>query len=193
MRSDARRDGLVVPLWHHRRVFETNPPPPLPDGFAADGPDGLRDLGDLSDLDDPVSGVVAEELSRRFVGLCLSWAEPMTADLAAQESMLRKPGGPELAGRMFAQRLYHRFDPQVFRMLRVCVPLAHAEFALSRAEEMLREQFGAVVSTIVSFLLSHDRDVAIQMAATAATMGAREVRQRIVAIIADTHRYDDDH
>lgn len=159
-------------------MFETTPPQPLPDGFA------------LDDLDDPVSGVVAEELSRRFVGLCLSWAEPMTAELATQESMLRKPGGPELAGRMFAQRLYHRFDPQVFRMMRVCVPLDHAESALSRAEEMLRRQFGEVVNTMISFLLSHDRDVAVQMAATATTMAAREVRSQVAAIIADTHRGD---
>ena len=57
-------------------MFETTPPQPVPDGFD---PETLAD-----DLFDPVGGVVAVELSRRFVRLCLSWSEPMAADLAAQ-------------------------------------------------------------------------------------------------------------
>jgi len=166
-------------------MFETTPPQPAPDSFD---PEMLAE-----DLIDPVGGVIAVELSRRFVQLCLSWSEPMVADLASQESMLRQPGGTELAERMLAQRLYRRIDPQVFRLLRVCVPLTHAEFTLSRLEELLRVKFGDVVRTVVSYLLSHDRDTAIQMGAVATTMAGREVRSEVAAIVADTHLGEDDH
>ena len=166
-------------------MFETTPPQPAPEGFD---PETLAD-----DLIDPIGGVVAVELSRRFVRLCLSWSEPMVADLAAQETMLGQPGGTDLAERMLAQRLYQRIDPQVFKLLRVCVPLTHAEFTLSQMEEMLRAKFGDVVRTLVSYLLSHDRDTAIQMGAVAITMAGREVRAAVAAIIADTHLADDDH
>ncbi|MEI6252028.1 MAG: hypothetical protein WCP30_04430 [Mycobacteriaceae bacterium] len=165
-------------------MFETTPPQPAPDSFD---PEMLAD-----DLIDPVGGVVAVELSRRFVRLCLSWSEPMVADLAAQETVLRQPGGADLAERMLAQRLYQRIDPQVFRLLRVCVPLTHAEFTLSRTEELLRAKFGEVVRTMVSYLLSHDRDTAIQMGAVATTMAGREVSAAVAAIVADTRLAGDD-
>ncbi len=165
-------------------MFETTPPLPTPDSFDADVL--------TEDLTDPIGGVVAVELSRRFVRLCLSWSEPMVADLAGQETVLRQPGGADLAERLLAQRLYRRIDPDVFRLLRVSVPLAHAEFALGRTEEMLRAKFGEVVRTMVSYLLSHDRDTAIQMGAVATTMAGREVRDAVAAIVADTHLADDD-
>ena len=82
----------------------------------------------------------------RFVRLCLSWSEPMVADLAGQETMLRQPGGADLAERLFAQRrLYQRIDPSGVWLLRVSVPLTHAESTLSRTEDMLRAKFGEVV------------------------------------------------
>lgn len=164
-------------------MFETTPP--QPESFDTDA---------LSEeLEDPIAGVVAVELSRRFVRLCLCWTEPMVDDLSSQETMLRKPGGPELAERMLAQRLYQRIDPQVFGLLRTCVPLAYAEFTLSLMEEMLRGQFGDVVKTAVSYLLSHDRDTAIQMTSVATTMAGREVRRAVSQIIADTRLSEDDH
>lgn len=166
-------------------MYETTPPHPASDSFDAEA------LAD--DLLDPIGAVVAVELSRRFVRLCLSWSEPMVADLAAQETMLRRRGGVELAERLLAQRLYQRIDPQVFRLLQASVPLAHAEFTLCQLEEMLRAKFGAVVRTVVSYLLSHDRDTAIQMGAVATTMAGREVRAAVVRIMADTHLADDDH
>lgn len=168
-------------------MFETTPPQPAPDSFDPD-----LDLS-ADDLTDPVGGVVAVELSRRFVRLCLSWSEPMVADLAGQESMLRQPGGADLAERILAQRLYQRIDPLVFRLLRVCVPLAHAECTLGKTEEMLRAKFAEVVRTLVSYLLSHDRDTAIQMGAVAITMAGREVRAAVAAIVAETHPTEDDH
>ena len=166
-------------------MFESTPPQSVPDSFD---PDMIID-----DLTDPIGGVVAVEVSRRFVRLCLSWSEPMVADLAGQETMLRQPGGADLAERLLAQRLYQRIDPQVFRLLRVSVPLTHAESTLSRTEDMLRAKFGEVVRTMVSYLLSHDRDTAIQMGAVAATMAGREVRAAVAAIVADTHLANDDH
>lgn len=166
-------------------MFETTPPQPAPDNVD---PEILVD-----DLTDPIGGVIAVELSRRFVRLCLSWSEPMIADLAGQETVLRQPGGADLAERMLAQRLYRRIDPEVFRLLRVCVSLAHAEFVLCRMEEMLRAKFGEVVRTMTSYLLSHDRDTAIQMGAVAITMAGREVRAAVAQIVADTHLADDDH
>lgn len=165
-------------------MFETTPPQ------SADSVDPALLTEELTD---PVGGVVAVELSRRFVRLCLSWSEPMVADLAGQETVLRQPGGADLAERMLAQRLYRRIDPEVFRLLRVCVPLTHAEFALCRAEEMLRARFGEVVRTMIGYLLSHDRDTAIQMGAVATTMAGREVRDAVAAIVADTHLAEDDH
>jgi hypothetical protein len=165
-------------------MFETTPPQPAPDSFD---PDLLA-----GDLADPLGGVIAVELSRRFVRLCLSWSEPMAADLAAQEVVLRQPGGADLAERMLAQRLYQRIDPQVFRLVRVCVPLIHAEFTLSRIEEMLRVKFGEVVRTMIGYLLSHDRDTAIQMGAVAITMAGREVQTAVAAMVADTHLAEGD-
>ncbi len=166
-------------------MYETRPPHPSSDSFDTD------EFAD--DLLDPVGGVVAVELSRRFVRLCLSWAEPMVADLAAQETMLRRRGGVELAERLLAQRLYQRIDPQVFRLLQSSVPLSHAEFTLGQLEEMLRAKFGGVVRTVISYLLSHDRDTAIQMGAVATTMAGREVRAAVAQIMVDTHLADDDH
>ena len=139
-----------------------------------------------AELQDPIAGVVAVELSRRFLRLCLSWAEPMIADLAAQESMLRKPGGPDLAERMLARRLYQRIDPEVFRLLPVAVPLAHAGHASAQIEDALRNRFAEVVGAGLSYLLSDDRDVAIQMLAVAATAAARQVVTDIEAVIVAT-------
>lgn len=145
------------------------------------------------DLEDPIAGVVAVELSRSFVQHCMCAAEPVVADLQRQESMLRRPGGIDLAERRIAQRLYHRFDPHVFGMLRVCVPLAHAEFTFSRMEEMLRAQFGDIIKTAASYLLSDGRDTALHMMTVATTMAAREVRAATAGIIADSHLTEDDH
>ena len=175
----------VRPPCHYLGMYETPRSQPTSDHV---------DLDELADdLLDPIGGVVAVELSRRFVRLCLSWSEPMVADLAGQETMLRRRGGVELAERLLSQRLYQRIDPQVFRLLHVSVPLAHAEFALGQMEEMLRAKFGDVVRTVVSYLLSHDRDTAIQMGAVATTMAGREVRAAVAQIMADTHLADDDH
>ena len=145
------------------------------------------------DLEDPIAGVVAVELSRKFVQHCMCAAEPVVADLRRQEPMLGRPGGIDLAERRIAQRLYHRFDPQVFGMLCVCVPLAHAGFAFSRMEEMLRAQFGDIVKTAASYLLSDGRDTALHMMTVATTMAAREVQAATARIIADSHLTGDDH
>lgn len=162
------------------------PPPALP----PDRPDFVDCAELTADLADPIASVIAVELSRRFVRLCLSWAEPMVADLSSQQEVLRRAGGADLAERMLARRLYHRIDPEAFRLLRVGVPLAHAEFALSRIEEALRDRFGDVVRAAISFLLSHDRDTAIQMLAVATTMAGRQVIDEVTAIVADTRRFD---
>lgn len=160
-------------------MFDTTPPQP--------GPDSI----DLADLDDPLAGVVAAELTSRFVQLCMYSTEPMVAKLACQQVMLGKPGGAELSQRVFAQQMYRRIDADVFHLLRGCVPLAHAEFALSRIETMLRERFAEIVSTAVSYVLSDDREVAIQMTTVATTMAAREVRSQVAAIIGETRLLDE--
>jgi hypothetical protein len=147
---------------------------------------------DLSELEDPVAAVLAAELTSCFVQLCLCSAEPIVAKLAGQEVMLRKPGGIDLSKRVFAQQLYRRIDTDVFQLLRSCVPLEHAEFALSRIEVALREQFADIVATAASHVLSDDREVALQMAAVATTMAAREVRAEVMAIIAATRQSDEE-
>lgn len=162
----------------------------MPEHTPSTAPSTGGDTGAAEELQDPIAGVVAAELSRRFVRLCLSWAEPMVADLAAQESMLRQTGGPELAERMLAQRLYQRIDPEVFRLVRVAVPLAHAECVLARIEQAVRGQFTEVVGSAISYLLSHDRDTAIQMLAVAATMAGRRVAADVAAIIVATREED---
>ena len=72
------------------------------------------------------------------------------------------------------------------------VPLAHAQLALSRTEELLRAQFADVVGTAISYLLSDGRDVAIQMAAVAATMAGSEVRGGVAAIISEIRAAEED-
>lgn len=156
-------------------MFDTTAPQPQPSPSL----DGV----DLAGLADPVAGVVAAELSSCFVQLCMCATEPMVARLASQEVMLRLPGGVELSKRVYAQQLYRRIDAEVFHLLRNCVPLEHAEVALSQAEEMLRAKFAAVVETAASYLLSDDRETAIQMAAVATTMAAREVRGELAEIV----------
>ena len=153
-------------------MFETTPPQP----------DGI-DLADLADLADPSASVIAVELSRRVVRRGVSWTEPMVTDLAEQETVLRQAGGIDLVKRIFAQRFYRRVDAEVFHLLRRCVPLAHAEVALSAVEEVLRRHFSDIVGTAASHLLSHGRDTAIQMTAVAATMAGREVHSEVLEII----------
>lgn len=163
-------------------MFET--PPPSPPPVPSSMPEASDSENFRADLDDPIAAVVAVDLSRRFVGLCLSWAEPMVADLASQESMLSRPGGAELVERLLALRLYRRIEPHVLRMLQVCVPLEHAEAAFARIEEVLRAQFHEVVKTATSYLRTHDRDIAIQMVAVATTMAGRAVRTAVAGILA---------
>jgi hypothetical protein len=164
-------------------MFETTPPQPLPDGV---------DLADLAELADPVAAVVAAELTARFIQLCMGQAEPVVSRLARSEVTLRKPGGIDLEKMTLAQLLYRQIEAKVFRQLSRTVPLSHAEFALSRIEVLLREQFADVVGTAASYLLSDGRDVAIQMTAVAATMAAREVRRGMVGIIGQTRPDDAD-
>lgn len=163
-------------------MFETTPPQ-MP---SQPGSESI----DLSELEDPLAAVMAAELSSSFVQLCMCSTEPVVAKLAGQEVMLRKPGGVDLSKRVFAQQLYRRIDADVFHLLRRCVPLAHAEFALSRIETLLRAQFADVIETAASYLLSDDRDTAIQMATVATTMAAREVRSQVAEIIAQTRQLD---
>jgi hypothetical protein len=160
-------------------MFETTPPQPLPDSV------------DLADLDDPLAGVVAAELTSCFVQLCMCSTEPIVAKLAGQQVMLAKPGGIALSKRVYAQLMYRRIDADVFHLLRGCVPLEHAEFALARIEALLRERFADVVDTAASYVLSDDREVAIQMATVATTMAAREVRSGIAEIIGQTRLGDE--
>ena len=163
-------------------MFETTPPQPAADTI---------DLADTADLADPIASVVAVELSRRIVQRGMSWAEPMVSDLAGQETVLRQAGGIDLMKRIFAQRFYRRVDSEVFRLLRQSVPLSHAEFAMSRIEDVLRCHFADIVGTAASHLLSHDRDTAIQMTAVAATMAGREVHREVLAIIGQVRILDE--
>jgi len=172
-------------------MFETTPSSaPTPDQSEPQ----QRDPETVSaDLEDPIAAVVAVELARRFVGLCLSWAEPMVADLASREAMLRKPGGAALAERLLAQRLYRRIEPHVLRMLEICVSLEHAEAALARVEEVLRKQFAEVVGAATSYLRTHDRDTALQMVAVASTMADRPVRTEVARVLAAARFAADGH
>ena len=163
-------------------MFETSPSQPASDCIDVD----------LAELADPIASVVAVELSRRVIRRGLSWAEPMVTDLAAQETVLRQAGGIDLVKRIFAQRFYRRVDAEVFQLLRRCVPLAHADFVLSRVEVLLRTHFADIVGTAASHLLSHDRDTAIQMTAVAATMAGREVHTEVMAIIAEMRLIESD-
>lgn len=165
-------------------MSETTPPrsdlPPQPESI------------DLAELADPTAGVVAAELTARFIRLCMGQTESMVARLARNEVALRKPGGIELDQRRLAQWLYRTIDVDVFRLMAVAVPLSHAEFALSRVEGLLRARFADVVGTAASYLLSDGRDTAIQTAAVATTMAAREVRTGLLEIIAATRSADGD-
>ena len=163
-------------------MFETSPSQPASDCIDVD----------LAELADPIASVVAVELSRRVIRRGLSWAEPMVTDLAAQETVLRQAGGIDLVKRIFAQRFYRRVDAEVFQLLRRCVPLAHADFVLSRVEVLLRTHFADIVGTAASHLLSHDRDTAIQMTAVAATIAGREVHTEVMAIMAEMRLIESD-
>lgn len=157
-------------------MFETTP-----------GNSPATEACDIADLVDPIASVVAIELSREFVHRCLSGVEPMVSELASQERLLHRTGGIELATRLMAQRFYRRIDADVFHLVRRCVPLSHAAAVLSAVEDVLRARFGDVVESTASYLLSDDRDVAIQMAAVATTMAGREVQAALAEIIA-AHR-----
>lgn len=159
--------GIMAP------VYDATPPLPA-------------DSSDLADLADPVGAVVAVDLSRLFVRLCLSWAEPMVGELAAREVTLRQPGGTALMSRLLVQRFYRRIDSEVFSQFSRCVPLAHAARALARAEEVLREQFGLVVEIAVVNLLERGRDAAIQLIAIAATVAGHDVRTLLAEIVAES-------
>lgn len=171
-------------------MFETTPPQPLPHGTDPADPVDPVDPADLADLADPVAAVVAVELTRRFIRLCMCQTEPIVARLARRETVLRKPGGIDLEKRTTAQRLYRGIDADVLGLMPPCVPLAHADYALSQIETLLREQFADVVGTAASYLLSDGRDTAIQMATVATTMAARDVRSRLVEVLGQTRCSD---
>ena len=99
---------------------------------------------------------------------------------------------PELAQRVFAQRFYRRIDAEIFDLLRSGVPLAQAGTALDGVEATLRSKYAEVIGTTVSHLLSHDREVALQMTAVAITMAGREVRSEVAAIIAGSRPGEED-
>ena len=159
--------------------------------YEPTSPQPLPDTVDLGQLDDPLAAVTAAELGSCFVQLSMCATEPTVARLAGQEAMLRKPGGIELSKRVLAQRMYRRIEADVFGLLRSCVPLEHAGFALSRIEDLLRAQFEDIIGTAASYLLSDDRETAIQMATVATTMAAREVRSGVAEIIGQTRRFDE--
>jgi hypothetical protein len=69
--------------------------------------------------------------------------------------------------------------------------LVHAEFVLARVEDMLRRHFADIVETAAVHLLSHDRDVAIQMTAVAATVAGRAVHSEVMEIIGQIRLLDD--
>jgi len=169
---------FVRPLWDNPVMFETTPPTPA------------SELIDPAELDDPVAAVVAVELENRFIRLCLCQSQRTVARLARNEATLRRPGGIDLEKRSVALRLYRGIEADVFELMSRSVPLSRAEFALSRMEIMLREQFADVVGTAASYLLSDGRDAAIQMASVAITMAAREVRSRVLGIIGQTRDED---
>ena len=157
-------------------MFETTPPQSLPE-LPADF--------DLSDLDDPTAGVIAVEVSHLLVRLCLKSAETLVSELAAKEGFLREAGGPEVASRLFAMRLFQQIDAALYRQLRCCLPLDQVAAAQVRTEELLRVKLVEVVGTAVRYLLSDGRDVAIQMTAVAATTAGSEMRAAMPAVIAD--------
>lgn len=157
-------------------MFETTPSQSLPELPA--------DI-DLSDLDDPTAGVIAVELSHLVVRLCMRQAEPLVSDLASKEGFLRQDGGPEVAARLFAMRMFQQIDAAVYYQLRSCVPRDRIAAAQARTEELLRARFSDVVGTAASYLLSDGRDVAIQMTAVAATMAGKEVAAAMPAVIAE--------
>lgn len=157
-------------------MFETTPPQSLPE-LPADF--------DLSDLDDPTAGVIAVEVSHLLVRLCLKSAETLVSELAAKEGFLRQAGGPEVASRLFAMRLFQKIDAAVYQQLRYCVPLDQVAAAQARTEELLRAQLLDVVGTAVTYLLSDGRDVAIQMTAVAATTAGSEMRTAMPDVIAE--------
>lgn len=169
----------VGPPGHHGAVLNSTPPFDSTPSLPADG----LDPADLADLADPVAGVVAVELSRRFVRLCLCWAEPMVGELAAREALLRRPGGPELMERVLTQRFHRRLESEVYAQFSHCVPLAHAAAALAAAEELLRSQFGVVVEIATVHLLEQGRNAAIQMMAVATTVAGRDVRAGLAEVL----------
>ena len=173
----SRDDSINVgPLGENCVMFETTPHQSLPE-LPADV--------DLSDLDDPTAGVIAVELSHLIVRLCMRSAEPLVSDLASKEGFLRQDGGPEVAARLFAMKMFGQIDAAVYYQLRCCVPRNQIAAAQARTEEVLRAQLSDVVGTAISYLLSDGRDVAIQMTAVAATMAGKEVAAAMPALLAE--------
>ena len=173
------RAKLVRPLRENSAMYEMTPHEMTPQETLPELPADI----DMSDLDDPTAGVIAVELSRLVVRHCLRSAEPLVSDLAAKEGFLRGAGGPEVATRLFAMRLFQEIDAAVYYRLRSCVPREQIAAAQACTEDLLRAQLSAVVSTAVSHLLSDGRDVAIQMTAVAATAAGNEVLAAMPAII----------
>ena len=87
--------------------------------------------------------------------------------------------------------LFRKCQGVVFDLLRNSVPLEHAGSAMSRVEELLRAAFSEVIRTAADYLLSDDRDTAIQMMTVATTMAAREVRAGFAEIVIATRRVEE--
>ena len=112
---------------------------------------------DLDELQDPMAGVYAAEVSRLFLSAAGQHIPGVIEHLVSRQARLSMPGGPALASYMAAEKIWTELRNTVFFHGQACAPLTTVTAALARTESLLRSELSACVMEAVEPLVAGDR------------------------------------
>lgn len=96
---------------------------------------------DARELNDPLGGLIAEEVARHWYEIATSDPSKLQAKLAEQEQQLRSPGGVGWALHVLSGSLTHRLGMSIHPLLKQCLPLPAATVVAAAVEEFCREAY----------------------------------------------------
>ena len=113
---------------------------------------------DLDELQDPMAGVYAAEVSRLFLSAAGQHIPSVIEHLVSRQARLALPGGPALAAWMTAEKIWaDGLRYRVFHHAQETSPMTTVTAVLARSESLLRAELAASVLAAVEPLLAGDR------------------------------------
>lgn len=142
---------------------------------------------DVTELADPIGGVIAEEVARRWYEIATANPAQLQVKIAEQEELLRSPGGIAWATFVLSGKLMQRLANSVHPLLRQCLPLPAAAVAVERLEALCRDAYASFLEGFVKMQLCRDteygEDRLHHLAAEAVAL-KDAVRERAMAAVA---------